>query len=352
VEVLQKSLDERRLSHARLSGHYEDAGLAAFGPLEFVQQRLEFRVAADEIRVRDGVFRRWHRSRQSHGDRRVVRDVEPIHHLARPRPEPRVLLQHLENQLIERAWKVRVQEHRGLRGFPHQLMKGPELRWREKGMPAGDELVQQDAEREYVRFRSDPLATCLLRRHVANRAEHESRFGGGGRRSRGNRIRLQAGQAEIQQLHVTVVTHHHVVGLDVAMDDLRRMRDRQRFGDLARDCDHPRQRQCLCRERPHRGPLDKLHRDVAIRADDAGFVNRHDVRMIERGGESGFAKQAIERRVVRDQRAANHLQCDVALELRILRTIHLAHTAGAKLRHDVIVAETGTRCEGQAWECL
>ena len=59
--------------------------------------------------------------------------------------------------------------------------------------------------------------------------------GGAGR----NRARLQAGESEIEQLDVAVRPHHDVLGLDVAMNDLRRVRHRQRLGNLRADVDRP-----------------------------------------------------------------------------------------------------------------
>ena len=87
-----------------------------------------------------------------------------------------------------------------------------------------------------------------------------------------------------------------------------------------------------------RHAFDQLHRDVAIGVNDAGLVDGDDVRMIERGGEGRFAKQAIERRRRRrgDEHAANHFQRDVARQAWIVGAIHLAHAARPELRHDLV----------------
>ncbi len=114
-------------------------------------------------------------------------------------------------------------------------------------------------------------------------------------------IRLRSRQTEIEQLGVAVRTHHDVVRLDVAMDDLRRVRDRQRFGHLPRDADDAGERQPLRRQLPQRRSLDQLHRDVAIGADHARFVDGDDVGVVEGRGERRFAQQPIERRVILDR---------------------------------------------------
>ena len=105
-------------------------------------------------------------------------------------------------------------------------------------------------------------------------------------------------QAEVEQLDVAVGPDHHVVRLDVAMDDLRRVRDREGFGDLPRDARRAAERQALGGHLAQGRSLDELHRDVAIVANDTGLVDRDDVRVIQRGGERGLAQQAIERVVV------------------------------------------------------
>ena len=45
----------------------------------------------------------------------------------------------------------------------------------------------------------------------------------------------EAGQAEVEHLHVAVVSNDDVLGLDVAMDEARRVRHRQRPGELRAD---------------------------------------------------------------------------------------------------------------------
>ncbi len=127
-------------------------------------------------------------------------------------------------------------------------------------------------------------------------------------------IGLRSRQAEIEQLDVAVGPDHHVVGLDVAMDDLRGVRHRQRFRHLPRDADDARKRQPLRRQLPQRLALDQLHRDVAIGVDDAGLVNGDDVRVVEGGGEGRFAQQTIERRLVVDGHPPDDFQRDVAAE--------------------------------------
>ena len=110
--------------------------------------------------------------RQRGRDVRIVREREPIHDLARARPEPLILLQRLEDQLVERARQLGIEQRRRLRRLPQERVQRAELRRGHERMAPGHELVQQDAEREDVRFGGHGLAARLFRRHVADRAEN------------------------------------------------------------------------------------------------------------------------------------------------------------------------------------
>ena len=120
------------------------------------------------------------------------------------------------------------------------------------------------------------------------------------------------------------------------MDDLRRMCDREGFGNLPRHRQRAAERQSLSRHHAQGGSLDELHRDVAIVANDTRLVDRDDVRVIQRGGERGLAQQAIERVVVVHERTANYLERDVACEPAVGGTVDLAHSARTQLRHHLV----------------
>ena len=276
-----------------------------------------------------------------------MRDVQPEHHLAGAGTQPRVLLQHLEDQLIECAWKFGVDERRRLGCLPHERVQRADLRGGVERMPARRDLVEQDAEREDVCFRRDPFATSLFRSHVPDRAEHQAGFcrsgtGGVG----GDRILVEAGETEVEQLDVPVRPHHHVLGLDVPVDDLRSVCDSQSLGDLPRDRDGPRQRNAFAGGLPQCRPFDQFHRDVPIRSEYTGLVDRHDVGVVEGGGKRGLAQQAIQRGFVADERTANHLERDASGEPRILSAIHLTHASRAELCEYFVGSDPDTGCDG------
>ena len=287
------------------------------------------------------------RRRGRDGDRRqrgrdvgVVREREAVHHLARARPEPPILLQRLEDELIERARKLGIEQRRRLGRLPQERVQCSELRRSHERVPSGDELVQHDAEREHIGFSGDSLAARLFRRHVPDSAENQAGLGPRrslDRRSGAKVLGLRARQPEVEQLDVAIRPHHDVVRLDVAMDDLRRVRDRQRFGHLPRDADDARERQSLRRQLPQRRALDELHRDVAVASPTIpGLVDGDDVGVVERRGQRRFPQQTVERRFLVFRAPPDDLERDVPAKPRIERAIHLTHAPGAEQGADLV----------------
>ena len=102
---------------------------------------------------------------------------------------------------------------------------------------AGRELVQHHAEREQIGARVDVAPGELLGRHVARRADHRADL-------RDARHRRRARDAEVGDHDATVAAlDQHVVGLEIAVDDARRVRRREPRADL-----HRRSR-CSCAPR-------------------------------------------------------------------------------------------------------
>ena len=127
------------------------------------------------------------------------------------------------------------------------------------------------------------------------------------------------------------------------MGDLLLVRGGQRVGERQGELEEPRERQALGGDqRIERLPLDQLHRQEAHAVGFLGRVDRDDVRVIERGDGARFTGEALEAR--RDRSAMSggqHLERDVAAQPRIVRAIHLAHSAFAKLRDDFVGPDSG-----------
>src|SRR5437667_4850349 len=85
--------------------------------------------------------------------------------------------------------------------------------------------------------------------------------------------------------------------------------------------------------------VDELHGDEVRAIALTNLVDMRDVRMIEGGGSFGLANESLHAIAMRSDLGGKNLQCNFAIELRILRQIHLAHPALAKLRADFIATE-------------
>ena len=92
----------------------------------------------------------------------------------------------------------------------------------------GQHLEQHDAERPDVGGRPDAAEPDLLRRHVRGAPDRLVRPGDPG-------VLLELGDAEVEDLHQSVGTEHHVRRLDVAMHDALGVRLGEPVGDLGGD---------------------------------------------------------------------------------------------------------------------
>ncbi len=84
--------------------------------------------------------------------------------------------------------------------------------------------------------------------------------------------------------------------------------------------------------------FEQLHGDEERAAFFADFVDLADVRMVDAGGRAGLAPEAPACRLVLLERQ-HHLQRHGALQPFIVRLIHDAHSAGAELAADRVVAD-------------
>ena len=84
-------------------------------------------------------------------------------------------------------------------------------------------------------------------------------------------------------------------------------------------------------------PLDQFHhqRRSAVR-ELFEAVDGGDARVVEGGERLRFAREACESIGIAGEQLRQDLDRDVALELRIARAIHLAHSACAKFPEDLV----------------
>ena len=133
---------------------------------------------------------------------------------------------------------------------------------------------------------------------------------------------------------------HDVRRLQIAMDDPFLVRRLERLGDLPRNRERLGDRQRPAREAIGKGrALDQFEDQRRHAIDFFESVDRADVRMIERGEEAGFAREAGTTLGVRCEVRRQDLDGDVAPQLAVARAIDLAHAARAERRHDRVRPE-------------
>jgi hypothetical protein len=183
---------------------------------------------------------------------------------------------------------------------------------------AVERRVQRDAEREQIRTRVDGLAAELLGRHVGGRS-HEDAGRGEVHILDGAGVVAGERDAEVGHRHVSVGPEEHVVGLEVAVNDPRRVRRGEAATCLDEGLEDLRDRATSLGEPlPQRRPLDVLHRDVEAAGVGAGVVHGDDVRASHAGHGARLALQAL---LELGRGAAQDLQRHLAVEVGIVGRI-------------------------------
>ena len=107
------------------------------------------------------------------------------------------------------------------------------------------------------------------------------------------RIRLQQlRETEVRQLRVAALREQDVLGLDVAVQDARLVRGRDRVRDAGQQLDDRPPAVRPSRPLPQRAAVHVLGDQVLPLAILAGVVHGHDVRMIQRRRHLRFALEA------------------------------------------------------------
>ena len=197
--------------------------------------------------------------------------------------------------------------------------------------PAGQHLVQDDAEGEHVTSGIEAPPLRLLRRQIVDRPENDSHTTW----RPGHRLRLAAGvighlgQTKVRQLGIAVPRNQNVLRLDVAMQDAGVVRRRERvrhasqqFDDLA-PC--PR---FGSSPRAERSTIDELGHQVVAALELGGLVDRDNVGMIERRERAHFATESMARLIALD-RSQQELDRDRPVQPGVGRSIDLAHATRA-----------------------
>ncbi len=127
------------------------------------------------------------------------------------------------------------------------------------------------------------------------------------------------------------------------MNDPLLVRGFQRFRDLLRDRERLVDRsRTACDALRKIVALDQLHHQGGEVRGLFESVNRGDVQMVEGREHFGFALEARQAIRIASHRGGQHLDRNLAFQIRVGGLIHLAHTTDAYLRGDLVDADSDT----------
>ncbi len=193
---------------------------------------------------------------------------------------------------------------------------------------AGEELVDDEAERKDVALRGDLPPKELLGRHVG-RCPRTDVFDPPNR-----------GQTEIHDAYPAIAVQHHVGWLQIAVDDAALMGGGEPGAQLARDVGGLVLRESANPTERAREifPVDVFHREIeqAVGLPDVVHAAHVGVGNLPRGAHL-VVKLRQAHRIVAD-RFRQELERDRLAEAQIVRPIDLTHPAAAKKADDPIPA--------------
>jgi hypothetical protein len=207
--------------------------------------------------------------------------------------------------------------------------------------------IEDDAQRELVRPSVDGSSADLLRGHVARGPEDAPLLGGErglGRRIARDRVGalVDLGEAEVEDLHLSFAGHHHVLGLQVAVDHTHPVRPGEPTRDLRADArDLAERKSAPTREGAQRPALDELHGHEDAPAVLAELVHGRDARVRRRRRRPRLAEEPRATLPVADERARQHLERHAASERHVLGAVHDAHPTSADERQDAVAPKRG-----------
>ena len=210
-----------------------------------------------------------------------------------------------------------------------------------EGMLAGDQLVEQDPERELVGARVDRVAAHDLGRHVARGAGQGA---GSGQRLgvSDDGSGLEPREPEVDHLDPAVRRVEHVLRLEVPVQHALRVRRGQRPRDIEGDGDdlgdsHPARADLHGGAQGAAGDVLLYHVELAVELLER--EDGRDARVGERPGRHRLAAQPRAQVVVVGERRRQRLDGHWPLEPRVLTEVDDAHAAAAEQAGDFIGAE-------------
>ena len=199
-----------------------------------------------------------------------------------------------------------------------------------KGQAAGEHLIEHHACGVDVAPCVDAVSPGLFRGDVVDRAQCLLGQGLGGV--------LQTGDAEVGHLHAAVPQHHHVLGLDIPVDDAAAVCVGEAPHDLGDEVQRlpPVQLAPLLHILLEGDAVDQLHDDVLHIAAPGHVVHRHDVGVGELGDSLGLRVEPAAEVLVLGQVALEDLDRNQAVEPVAFGLVDHRHAPGADALQDLI----------------
>jgi hypothetical protein len=148
---------------------------------------------------------------------------------------------------------------------------------------------------------------------------------------------------EVEDFDQTRFVHHHICGLQIAVDDPGRVSGSQASGNLRRILQGLVDPQAPAGDQTVEGLAgDVLHRDEVRRFTVFGdgrvdVVDVKDIGVIQRGSGSGFLDEALPPFRIGHGRRREHFNRHTAAEVQIMGRVDDPHAALAQLRFDSVV---------------
>ena len=232
-----------------------------------------------------------------------------------------------------------------------------------EGALAVEGLVERHAKGELIAARVGGQTLKELARHVAGRAHDGAGLGqagqggelaqdlellvgaahAGARIAAGGRlVHLGARQAEVHHLDDPGLVDHHVVGLEVAVDEARPVGGGQsaaRLAEHAQDLGPRSQARVRLHPRAQRPASDELYRNEQALVVHAHVVHPHDVAVVEAREGLGLPLQAPARRSLVLAAGLEQLERDLAVEVGVVGGVDDPHGPGAELLEHLVAAD-------------
>ena len=323
-----------------------------------VEQRQVLRcVGIDDVREdraasQDERQRRHLLREQSDGQRNLrpseLRDVQRFdQQLGGGEPRGGILLDAAVDRVGERRRRVGAQRDQARQLLRDLLRENLSRRRAGHRRKSGEREMGRQSERIEIASPIDIVAARLLGAHVLRRADDftDAREPFLMRIDRGCRDHARDAEVHDQRASSRALDHH-VVRLDVAVDDAASVRVRERVAHVLEQSHRVANRQ---RTRALHPFAEALAFDIAhdVREEVGRFlhgIHGHDVRMGEARRHARFAKEAFAERWKHGVLRRKHLEGDEPVEAKVAREIHGAHSAVAQLPFDRIpVAKAGVK---------